>query len=146
MLSLNQITLAGNLGADLEVKTLDGGREVGRFRLAVNTQWKDANGKRQSRTDWFTCVLWNPKDGARKYLTKGTNLWLAGEVKVRTTDEATYFDVVVRQWRLVSFKDDEASGDEAEEEPAAGAVDPEFAAIFDEEPAPEAKARGSKAK
>lgn len=152
MLSLNQITLAGNLGADLQVKTLDGGKKVGRFRLAVNTRWKDAKGERQSRTDWFSCVLWNPKQGALDYLTKGVNVWLQGEVKVRETDEATYFDVVVRQWRLISRKDDPAEGEavadhEPESDPADEDLDPALLEFFEEEPPQtKAQARGRKTK
>lgn len=145
MLNLNQITLAGNLGGDLEVKTLEGGRQVGRFRLAVNTQWKGADGQRQGRTDWFNCVLWNPTEGARTYLTKGTNVWLQGEVRVRVTEEATYHDVVVRQWRLINRKTEEATtaieteepGVEAADEPD-GDLDPGLLEVFEEE-APKAK-------
>jgi len=42
----NKVQLIGNLGADPEVKNLEGGSKVARFSMATNETYKNAQGKK----------------------------------------------------------------------------------------------------
>ena len=48
----------GNVGADPDIKYLDGGVAVARFSLATTESYKNKNGERVDQTEWHNIVLW----------------------------------------------------------------------------------------
>jgi single-strand DNA-binding protein len=51
---LNKIQIIGRLGADPEVKQTTGGTTVCRLRVAVTETFKDRDGNKKERAEWFT--------------------------------------------------------------------------------------------
>ncbi len=85
-MSLNKVTLIGNLGADPEVRSFQNGGKVCNLRLATSETWKDKNtGERQERTEWHTVAIFT--DGlvrvAEQYLRKGSKVYLEGKLQTR---------------------------------------------------------------
>lgn len=88
--SLNKIMLIGNLGKDPEVKMTPGGQQVARFSLATTETWKNAQGEKQSKTEWHNIVVWGKQaEIAEKYLRKGKQVYIEGRIQYREyTDQA----------------------------------------------------------
>ena len=55
---VNKVILIGNVGADPDIKYLDGGVAVARFSLATTESYKNKNGERVDQTEWHNIVLW----------------------------------------------------------------------------------------
>lgn len=115
--SLNLLILLGNVGADPEVRTTDGGHKVAQFSLATNRIWTDRSGQRQEKVEWHRCLAWNPPRGQQladlveSYVRKGDRLQLRGRVEYRTfTDREqqtrTVAEVLVDDIILLSPKRD----------------------------------------
>lgn len=76
--------LVGRLGADPEVRTLEGGTKVASIRLATTERYKDKNGNQQENTEWHNVVLWRGlAEITEKYLKKGDQLYVEGRIKTR---------------------------------------------------------------
>lgn len=54
---INKVILLGNVGAEPEVRALDGGRKVARIRVATTEKYTDKNGNKQETTEWHTVSL-----------------------------------------------------------------------------------------
>ena len=81
---LNRVTLVGHLGKDPEIRRLENGAAVGKFTLATNENYKDANGDWQSQTEWHEIVVWrNQAEQAEKLLKKGSFVYLEGKLTHR---------------------------------------------------------------
>ena len=83
MAGVNKVILLGNLGADPEVKHLDGGSTVARIRLATSESYKNKQtGERVESTEWHDVELW---DGlakvAEQYLKQGDTIYVEGKIK-----------------------------------------------------------------
>ena len=81
----NKVQLIGNLGTNPEVITLESGKKLARFSLATNESYKDANGEKQTKTDWHNIVAWNKTaDIIEKYVEKGTEVAVNGKLTSRS--------------------------------------------------------------
>ena len=80
-----RLTIHGTLGADAEVRNLDGRRSVISFSVAHTDKWKDQSGQLQERTTWVKCSLWRKSDqtGVAQYLTKGSKVYVEGTPSAR---------------------------------------------------------------
>ena len=82
MASLNKMTLIGNLGADPEVRYLDGGAVVATFNVATTEKYTNRNGEKVEQTEWFRVELWNEQAKvAEKYLKKGNSVYVEGRLR-----------------------------------------------------------------
>ena len=54
----NKVQLIGNLGADPEIKTLDGGKKMARFNMATNESYNNSKGEKITETQWHQVVAW----------------------------------------------------------------------------------------
>jgi len=50
--------------------------------MATNSRWKDSEGKRQSKTQWHSVVVWSGRGPVKyaKLLKKGDRIYLEGEL------------------------------------------------------------------
>lgn len=79
---LNIVALQGRLTHDLELKTTPNGVSVCAFSIAVDRDYKSADGEKQ--TDFINCVAWRgTAEFICKYFTKGQMLTLKGQVQTR---------------------------------------------------------------
>lgn len=92
--SMNSVTLCGRLGKDPETRTA-GNSQVTKFSLA--TGFKKADGSQH--TDWHNIEAWNKTgDIAQKYLTKGKQVIIQGEIRYSTSEKngvKTYFTSII---------------------------------------------------
>ena len=82
MASLNKMTIIGNLGADPEVRYLDGGTVVATFNVATTEKYTNRSGEKVEQTEWFRVELWNDQAKvAEKYLKKGNSVYVEGRLR-----------------------------------------------------------------
>ena len=81
---MNKSILHGNVGKDPEVKTI-GENKVAKFSLATNKTFKNASGEKETKTEWHNIILWGKlAELAEKYVTKGSQLIVVGEITYRS--------------------------------------------------------------
>ena len=82
MSSINQIVLCGNVGADAEVRTLDGGAKVARMRVATSTGgYKKQDGTEVPvRTEWHTITCWRGLASLAEHIKKGMKVTVVGRL------------------------------------------------------------------
>lgn len=85
MAGVNKVILIGNLGADPEVKHLEGDKVVANISLATTESYKDKSGNRVDNTEWHDLELWDGQAKiAEQYLKKGMQLYVEGKIKTDT--------------------------------------------------------------
>ena len=110
---LNKIMLQGRIVNDIDVKTTPGGASVCTFRIAVDRDFKNQNG--QKETDFVTIVAWkNTAEFVYKYFGKGRMILLEGRLQMRNwTDKdgnkRTAAEVVAENVYFSDSKKDEGS-------------------------------------
>lgn len=81
MAGVNKVILIGNLGADPEMKYLEGGSVVARFNIATSETYT-RNGERITQTEWHRIELWdNLAKIAEQYLHKGDTAYIEGKIR-----------------------------------------------------------------
>lgn len=81
MAGVNKVILIGNLGADPEMKYLEGGSVVARFNMATSETFT-RNGERITQTEWHRIELWdNLAKIAEQYLHKGDTAYIEGKIR-----------------------------------------------------------------
>jgi single-strand DNA-binding protein len=88
---LNQVQIIGYLGADPEVKTLQGGDVVANFSIATTEKWKDKQTlEPMEHTEWIRVSFFGRKaEVIQEFVRKGTLLYVSGKWKTRKwTDQA----------------------------------------------------------
>ena len=84
----NKVQLIGNLGNDPEIIALDSGKKLAKFSLATNEYYKDADGQKQTKTEWHNLVAWNKTaELIENYVTKGKEIAIEGKLTTRTWDD-----------------------------------------------------------
>lgn len=84
---INKVILLGNVGAEPEVRALDGGKKVARIRVATTERYTDQQGNKQEQTEWHSVTLWGGlADVADKYLHKGSQVYIEGKIRTREYD------------------------------------------------------------
>jgi len=88
--SVNRATILGNVGADPEIRTTQGGGKVANFSIATTQQWNDAHGQKQEKTQWHRVVAWDNPKGAKlatlteQYVNRGDKIYLEGQIEYRS--------------------------------------------------------------
>lgn len=74
---MNNITITGSLGRDIELRSMPNGDRVGSFSVA------DSQG-RDKPTIWWNCQLFGKRaESLAQYLTKGQQVTVAGSIAER---------------------------------------------------------------
>jgi len=85
MVSVNRITVIGNLGNEPEMRFTPSGRPVTSFRVATNWRYTTPDGERKEETEWFTVVAWGRlAEQCNQFLTKGRLIYVEGRLRLRT--------------------------------------------------------------
>lgn len=103
------ITIAGNLGADAELRMTQGGQAVLNLRVAV----KDSKGT----TEWFRCSLWGKRgEAVAQYLRKGTKVTIVGSLAFTEYNGQRQYEVSVNEIDFINS--DRAPQQQAQQRPA----------------------------
>ena len=94
-MSLNRVCLLGHVGKSPQFYETAEGEAYARFSLATQESWKDAQGQKQTRTEWHSVGVFSQGlvEIARKHLNKGAYVFLEGMLhhrKVLTDDGREY--------------------------------------------------------
>lgn len=82
-MSLNQVTLMGNLTRDPDFKVFDSGACVAQFGLAINERYNDSNGELQESVTFVDIETWNRQaEIASEHLHKGKRVLITGSLKL----------------------------------------------------------------
>lgn len=144
MASLNKMTIIGNLGADPEVRYLDGGAVVATFNVATTEKYTNRNGEKVEQTEWFRVELWNEQAKvAEKYLKKGNSVYVEGRLRTELwTDkegkERTSLRVRANTMQLLGSPNDGRQDEPSYEAPRQQAAPAQSASAPRSQPAPQA--------
>jgi len=84
------VMLIGNVGTEPEVRYVDAGVAVARFRFATTEKGYTLQNGTQvpDRTDWHNVLLWRRlAEVVEKYVHKGDKLYLEGRLRYTTYDD-----------------------------------------------------------
>lgn len=99
---LNSIVLTGRLTKDVDLRFTKSGTAVGSFTIAVDRQFRSANGERE--TDFINCAIWRKSaENLAKFTHKGSLIGVEGHVQTRTYDNAQGSKVYVTEVIVENF-------------------------------------------
>lgn len=79
---MKQITIAGRVGRDAELKQTKAGKTYASFSVAVDCG-KDSNGEKRPSV-WFDCTLWERRaEALAPHIRKGSFVVVSGDVDAR---------------------------------------------------------------
>ena len=82
---MNLVILIGRPVADPEVKVTQNGTPVAQYRLAVQRDYANAEGKREA--DFINVIAWRQNaEFAAKYIKKGVKIAVTGRLQSRSYD------------------------------------------------------------
>lgn len=80
-MSINQVSITGNLTREPELRATQGGTAVLSFGIAVNDRRKNASGQWEDVPNFFECVMFgNRATSLSDILTKGMKVAIAGKL------------------------------------------------------------------
>lgn len=86
---MNKVMLIGNVGTDPEVRYVDQGVAVARFRFATTEKGYTLQNGTQvpDRTDWHNVILWRKlAEIVERYVHKGDKLYIEGRIRYTMYD------------------------------------------------------------
>ena len=106
---MQQLTIAGNVGRDAELRQTQSGDSVLSFSLAVDNG-KDKNGNKRDST-WFDCSIWGKRaDALQSYITKGSKLVVTGRPTAREHNGKVYMGCNVQELTFMGGGQSQGSG------------------------------------
>jgi len=88
MAGLNKVMLIGHVGADPEVRNLEGGVIIATIRLATNETYTNKNGEKVEKTEWHRINFWRGlAQVVEKYVKKGDQLYVEGRLRTRSYEQ-----------------------------------------------------------
>jgi single-strand DNA-binding protein len=116
MRGLNKVILIGHLGADPEVRRLEGGSVVAQFRMATSEYFRGKDGNRAEQTEWHNIVVWNKlAEIAEKFLKKGSAVYVEGRIRSREYTDKTNvqrraFEIVANTFNMLDRRSEGGGG------------------------------------
>ena len=110
---MNKVILIGNLTRDPELSQTQSGISMCRFSIAVNRNFTNANGERE--TDFFNITVWRGlAENCAKYLAKGRKVCVVGSLQNRSYEDKdgnrrTVTDVVAEDVEFLSARNDDGA-------------------------------------
>lgn len=99
---LNSVSLTGRLTKDVDLRFTKSGTAVGSFTIAVDRQFRSANGERE--TDFINCAIWRKSaENLAKFTHKGSLVGVEGHIQTRTYDNAQGNKVYVTEVIVENF-------------------------------------------
>lgn len=84
----SQTILVGNIGADPEFKSLNGGKALLKIRMATTESYVDQTNTRKQRTEWHSVDVWGRYgETLSTMLTKGQTITVIGQNRTSTYEK-----------------------------------------------------------
>ena len=109
MKMINNVVLVGRLTKDCDLRYTSSGIAVATFTLAVNRNFSNQNGERE--TDFINCVIWRkPAETLANYTRKGSLIGLTGRMQTRNYEnqqgQRVYVtEVVVENFQMLESRE-----------------------------------------
>lgn len=88
-MNVNQVTIAGNLGRDVELRYTPTAKAVANLSVATNRIYKDSEGNTKKDTQWHRVVVWGKTaENCKKFLAKGRSVYVQGRLQTRSFTDA----------------------------------------------------------
>lgn len=99
---LNSVALTGRLTKPVDLRFTQSGTAVGSFTIAVDRQFRSANGERE--TDFINCAIWRKSaENFANFTHKGALVGIEGHIQTRTYDNAQGQRVYVTEVIVENF-------------------------------------------
>ena len=83
-MSMNKITIIGNLGRDPEMRYMQSGDAVTNFSVATNRRYRTRDGQQRDETEWFNVSAWGRlAEITNQYLSRGSQVYVEGRLSSR---------------------------------------------------------------
>lgn len=124
---INNVVLVGRITRDPELRyTPQQNQAVATFSLAVNRQFKNANGEREA--DFINCVIWRQQaENLANWAKKGTLIGLTGRIQTRNYENQQGQRVYITEVAADSFQMLESKGGTKQNEELQNNTAPNFA-------------------
>ena len=100
---INSVCLVGRLTRDPELRYTPSNVAVATFSLAVNRNFKDANGERE--TDFINCVIWRQQaENLANWAKKGALIGITGRIQTRSYENQQGLRVYVTEVVAENFQ------------------------------------------
>lgn len=112
---MNKVVLIGRITKDVELKTLQSGKSVASFTLAVNRDYKNAEGNYDA--DFINCVAFGQQaETISKFVHKGDKFGVDGKLNTRTYEKQDgskvyVTEVIVNGFEFLEGKKDKPTTD-----------------------------------
>jgi single-strand DNA-binding protein len=99
---INQVALTGRLTRDVDLRYTQGGTAVASFTLAVDRNFTNAQGERES--DFINCVIWRKSaENFSNFTRKGSLVGVQGRLQTRSYDNAQGQHVFITELVVDNF-------------------------------------------
>lgn len=116
MASLNKVLLIGNLTRDPDVRMLTNGRPVCNFGIALNRNYKDAEGNKREEVTFVDVECYGPRaEAIGRFFSKGRSIFVEGRLKLdqwesKEGEKRSAIRVVLDNFEFVDSKQDSSTG------------------------------------
>lgn len=95
---MNNITIIGRMGKDVELSTSSKGTSIGKFSVGVTRKFD------KDKTDWFNCVAFGKTaEIIEQYVKKGNQIGIVGEIQFGSYDNKEGIKVYTTTLMVNSF-------------------------------------------
>jgi single-strand DNA-binding protein len=106
---INHVQLAGNVGASPEIKTLESGKRVAKFPMAINEFYKNAQGEYVKSTQWHIITIWGTLvQRVEKHIQKGSQITISGKLNnnqfIDKNGQKQYRTEIIARDLLIHYK------------------------------------------
>ncbi len=100
----NSVQLVGNLGKEVDFKTLDSGTSVASFTIATNEFYKNSSDEKVQETQWHNIVAWGKTaELMNTILSKGSEVMIRGKLTSRSYDDKEGIKKFITEVRASEF-------------------------------------------
>lgn len=81
-MTVNKITLLGNLGNDPEIRYMPDGTAIAQLSVATSNRWKNKQGEQKEKTEWHRVKFFGKQaEIIGQYAKKGTMMYIEGRME-----------------------------------------------------------------
>lgn len=104
---MNRVTLIGNLGKDVEVKSTNTGLKIAKLSVATSDSKKDKSGNWTKTTEWHNVTAFGDLAEKAGALKKGNSVFVEGKITTKSYEKdgekKSYTEIVANDITGVSF-------------------------------------------
>jgi len=119
MPSINKAIIMGHLGKDPVLRNMPDGKAVVNFSIAASESYKNKDGEKVEKTEWFNIVAFaRLADICAEYLKKGSLVYVEGKFQTRKYEkdgvEKYITEVIIHEMKMLGGKSERTSDDHQE--------------------------------